>query len=207
MLGNPAEAVAEFDNIPQANRDHPNVLALQWRISEAIGNRGDAWHAAFKLCELLPDCAAGWICQANSLREIEASKRRQTCFCRSLNDLEASLSWPITLPATWRSSANGRSHGAGCETRSQLTVTASSRSWPSSILISSRFGTRSVMAWLSCRWISAAIQNDPPRCPQKALHREIRAAAARCAHEFGRATWPNNCIRDRRSPAGQAGAL
>jgi len=70
MLGNPAEAVAEFDKVAEANRGHPNVLALQWRISEAVGNREDAWHAAFKLCELLPDCAAGWICQANSLRQI-----------------------------------------------------------------------------------------------------------------------------------------
>ena len=70
MLANPAEAAAEFDQVPAEHRGHPNVLAVEWRLSEATGNKQKAWHAAFRLCELLPGCSAGWICQANSLREV-----------------------------------------------------------------------------------------------------------------------------------------
>jgi tetratricopeptide (TPR) repeat protein len=74
MLANPGEASAEFDSIPEEHRDHPNVLAIQWRLCRATGNPEEAWHAAYKLCELVPHCAGAWICQADSLRELRGAQ-------------------------------------------------------------------------------------------------------------------------------------
>jgi tetratricopeptide (TPR) repeat protein len=70
MLDAPAEAMIEFEAVPEAHREHPNALALQWRLSRALGRPEDAWHAAYKLCELMPSCAGAWICQADCLREL-----------------------------------------------------------------------------------------------------------------------------------------
>lgn len=74
MLGNVKEALAELQAIPQEFRSHHYVLVAEWRLETAAGNLEQAWAASRKLCELLPDCAAAWICQANTVRELRGAE-------------------------------------------------------------------------------------------------------------------------------------
>jgi hypothetical protein len=68
MLGNPLEAHEELEKVIGDAAYHPTVLAMRWQVYAAAG----WWEAAFivskALCELAPDSAAAWICQANTLR-------------------------------------------------------------------------------------------------------------------------------------------
>jgi hypothetical protein len=70
MLGNSAEALIEFGQVPDEFLDHPAVLALEWKAATAAGKMAQAWIAAKKLCERFPDLPVPWICQANALREL-----------------------------------------------------------------------------------------------------------------------------------------
>jgi hypothetical protein len=68
MLGNPIEAHEELEKINGENSHHPAVLAMRWQVYAAAR----WWEAAFvvskALCELAPQSAETWICQANTLR-------------------------------------------------------------------------------------------------------------------------------------------
>jgi hypothetical protein len=68
MLGNPLEAHEELEKIAGEACYHPAVLSMRWQVYAAA----QWWEAAFvvskALCECAPDCAAAWICQANTVR-------------------------------------------------------------------------------------------------------------------------------------------
>jgi hypothetical protein len=74
MLGNPAEALAELEQIPAEYHRHPRPLAVQWRAWHETGNTAEAWYAAHLLCQAVPDCSGAWICQANALRELRGER-------------------------------------------------------------------------------------------------------------------------------------
>lgn len=68
MLGNTTEAHEELEKITGEAAHHPAVLAMRWQVYAAA----QWWEAAYvvskALCELAPQSAEAWICQANTLR-------------------------------------------------------------------------------------------------------------------------------------------
>ena len=73
-LGNFAEARAELHRISALNRDHPQVLAEEWRIYAAEKHWLPALEVARRLIEVAPDIPAGWINQSYSLHELKLTQ-------------------------------------------------------------------------------------------------------------------------------------
>ena len=71
LLNNSVEAMAELENVPPQYRTYPKALALEWKAADALRQPQRAWWAARKLCEVMPECGTAWICQANSLCQIQ----------------------------------------------------------------------------------------------------------------------------------------
>jgi tetratricopeptide (TPR) repeat protein len=70
-LGNFSEARAELHRISTPNRDHPQVLAEEWRIYATEKQWLPALEVARRLIEVAPEIAAGWINQSYSLHEMK----------------------------------------------------------------------------------------------------------------------------------------
>jgi predicted Zn-dependent protease len=68
MLSNPFEANEELEQISPEYRMHPAVLAMKWQVYAAAEWWEAAWVVSKALCDLLPESAEVWICQANTLR-------------------------------------------------------------------------------------------------------------------------------------------
>jgi predicted Zn-dependent protease len=68
MLGNPLEAHEELEKITGEAAYHPAVLSMRWQVYASA----EWWEAAYvisrALCNLVPESADAWICQANTLR-------------------------------------------------------------------------------------------------------------------------------------------
>jgi tetratricopeptide (TPR) repeat protein len=73
-LGNFAEARAELHRISAPNRDHPQVLAEEWRIYATEKHWLPALEVARRLIEVAPDIPAGWINQSYSLHEMKLTQ-------------------------------------------------------------------------------------------------------------------------------------
>lgn len=69
MLGNPSAAAEDLEKVSDDYYYHPRVLAVRWQIYAASKCWEAAWIVSAALCEIAPDYAPGWICQANALRE------------------------------------------------------------------------------------------------------------------------------------------
>ncbi len=54
-------------------RRHPSVLSVRWQIYVDSEWWEAAWIVSKALCEVLPDTAETWICQANSLQKYRGS--------------------------------------------------------------------------------------------------------------------------------------
>ena len=68
MLGNPIEAHEELEKLAPESNQHPAVLAIRWQVYAAARWWEAAYVVSKALCELAPDSAEAWICQANTLR-------------------------------------------------------------------------------------------------------------------------------------------
>lgn len=68
MLGNPVEANEELEKVSPEYRRHPAALAVRWQVYAAAEWWEAAWIVSKVLCEVLPESAEAWICQANSVR-------------------------------------------------------------------------------------------------------------------------------------------
>jgi len=73
-LGNFAEALAELRRISTANRDHPQVLAEEWRIYATEKDWLPALEVARRFIEVAPEIPAGWINQSYSLHEMKLTE-------------------------------------------------------------------------------------------------------------------------------------
>jgi hypothetical protein len=115
MLGNPTEAHEELENIKGDNSCHPAVLSMRWQIYAAA----QWWEAAYvvskALCQLAPDSAEAWICQANTVRNYKGVvdawslllsivnkfpndaiiRYNLACYAAQLNLLEESCGWLV----------------------------------------------------------------------------------------------------------------
>jgi tetratricopeptide (TPR) repeat protein len=67
-LGNPAEALAELNQITDSH--HPDVLELRWRLLSELKRWDEALHVARSLLKAAPERPTGWVHQAYSLRRI-----------------------------------------------------------------------------------------------------------------------------------------
>jgi hypothetical protein len=69
-LGNHREAAAELERVTPAQRGHPNVLHLRWRVHAAAGE----WEPSLKIAEALtaavPERRCGWVRRGFTLRKL-----------------------------------------------------------------------------------------------------------------------------------------
>src|SRR5215212_4811627 len=68
MLGNPQEAHEELEKISGEAAYDPTVLSMRWQVYAAARWWEAAYVVSKALCELAPQSAEAWICQANTLR-------------------------------------------------------------------------------------------------------------------------------------------
>jgi tetratricopeptide (TPR) repeat protein len=68
MLGNPIEAHEELEGLSSESNHHPEVLAMRWQVYATARWWEAAYVVSKALCEMAPNAAAAWICQANTLR-------------------------------------------------------------------------------------------------------------------------------------------
>ena len=73
-LGDFAESRAELHRISAPNRDHPQVLAEEWRICAAEKQWLPALEVARRLIEVAPNIPIGWINQSYSLHELKLTR-------------------------------------------------------------------------------------------------------------------------------------
>jgi len=74
MLGNPVEANEELEKISPENRRHPAALSIRWQVYASAEWWEAAWIVSKVLCEVLPDSAEAWICQANTVRKYRGAR-------------------------------------------------------------------------------------------------------------------------------------
>lgn len=73
-LGNPGEAAAELDAIPEGSQKHPDVLELRWEIGFRAKRWNDCVGFARALTKSTPDHAIGWIHLAFALHELNRTQ-------------------------------------------------------------------------------------------------------------------------------------
>ena len=69
-LGNFAEANDELEQIAAANRAHPDVLQLRWRIYADLRNWDACLDIATALTTMMPERRFGWIHRAHTLDKL-----------------------------------------------------------------------------------------------------------------------------------------
>lgn len=77
MLGNPQEACAELEKIPEASKQHARVLDMRWQIAAAMRDWDRALDIATTLLKLNPEDPTGWIHRSYALRRSKAGGLQQ----------------------------------------------------------------------------------------------------------------------------------
>lgn len=70
-LGNPDEARAELAKIPDDQLEHPDVLAVRWRLHASEDDWGKALEVSRRHVLAQPSAAEAWINQSYSLHELQ----------------------------------------------------------------------------------------------------------------------------------------
>lgn len=84
MLGNPVEANEELEKLSPENRRHPAALSVRWQVYASAEWWEAAWIVSRVLCEVLPDSAEAWICQANTVRKYKGAREAMDLLRRML---------------------------------------------------------------------------------------------------------------------------
>jgi tetratricopeptide (TPR) repeat protein len=115
MLGNPIEAHEELEKLSGESNQHPAVLAMRWQVYAAARWWEAAYVVSKALCEVAPNSAEAWICQANTLRNYKGTveawslllsvvkkfpdeaiiRYNLACYAAQLNLLEESCGWLV----------------------------------------------------------------------------------------------------------------
>ena len=69
-LGNPKEALLEFNHVSEKSKKHPAALEIQWLIYEKTKDWVEAEKVARELVRIDPQNATGWIHLAYSTRRV-----------------------------------------------------------------------------------------------------------------------------------------
>ena len=73
-LGDLVEARRELDQIAPAQREHPDVLEVAWRLCGEEKDWSAAWSVAEKLVTIAPARLNGWIDRSYSLHELHRTE-------------------------------------------------------------------------------------------------------------------------------------
>lgn len=76
-LGNPREALLEWERVSRRNRQHPQVLHARWQIAAALKDWEAALATANRMMELHPNDPGSWIQQAYALRRAPSGGLQQ----------------------------------------------------------------------------------------------------------------------------------
>lgn len=74
MLGNAVEANEELEKVSPEFRRHPAALAVRWQVYAHAEWWEAAWIVSRALCEVMPESAEAWICQANTVRKYKGNR-------------------------------------------------------------------------------------------------------------------------------------
>jgi tetratricopeptide (TPR) repeat protein len=74
MLGNAAEARAEFQRLRAGLREHPQVLEFEWRLLAAEKRWLDAVAAGERLLRVCPEDANAWVHRSYALHELRRTR-------------------------------------------------------------------------------------------------------------------------------------
>jgi predicted Zn-dependent protease len=96
-LGNYAEANDELEQIAAANRAHPDVLQLRWRIYADARKWEACLHIATVLTTMTPECRFGWIHRAHALDKLGRTLEAKDLLLSIVNDFEANTTIPYHL--------------------------------------------------------------------------------------------------------------
>ena len=70
-LGNHVEAIAELEKVAPANRAHPDVLQVRWRVYAKAGKWDACLDIATALTQMTPRRRFGWVHRAISLDRLQ----------------------------------------------------------------------------------------------------------------------------------------
>ncbi len=76
-LGNAVEARAELAQISPAQRQHPDVLEVQWLVCAEQQEWAEGLQVARRLIDVAPERVSGWLHQAYALRRIPGGTIQQ----------------------------------------------------------------------------------------------------------------------------------
>lgn len=113
MLGNPAEARAEFEQIRPAARAHPEALDFEWRLLAQERRWTEAVELGERLVQANPDDANAWVHRSYALHELRRTREafdqllpalrrfpremiipyNLACYTCQLGDLSAARDW------------------------------------------------------------------------------------------------------------------
>jgi predicted Zn-dependent protease len=96
-LGNYAEANDELERIAAANRAHPDVLQLRWRIYADARKWDACLDLATALTTMTPERRFGWIHRAHALGKLGRTLEAKDLLLSVVNDFEINLTMSYHL--------------------------------------------------------------------------------------------------------------
>jgi predicted Zn-dependent protease len=96
-LGNYADANDELEQIAAANRAHPDVLQLRWRIYADARKWDACLDIATALTTMTPERRFGWIHRAHALDKLGRTLEAKDLLTSVVNDFEVNSTMPYHL--------------------------------------------------------------------------------------------------------------
>ena len=96
-LGSYAEANDELEQIAAANRAHPDVLQLRWRIYADARKWDVCLDIATALTTMTPERRFGWIHRAHALDKLGRTLEAKDLLLSVVNDFDANSTMPYHL--------------------------------------------------------------------------------------------------------------
>ena len=96
-LGNYAEANDELEQIAAANRAHPDVLQLRWRIYAKALKWDACLDIATTLTRMTPERRFGWIHRAHALDKLGRTLEAKDLLVSVVNEFESNSTIPYHL--------------------------------------------------------------------------------------------------------------
>jgi predicted Zn-dependent protease len=96
-LGNHVEANEELEQISVANRTHPNVLQVRWRVYAKAEKWDTCLEIATALTRLTPERRFGWLHLAMSLRKLNRTAEAKNVLLSVLDKFDRNSTFPYYL--------------------------------------------------------------------------------------------------------------
>jgi uncharacterized protein HemY len=96
-LGDYNSASEELESITAANRNHPDVLQLRWRIYAEAQDLGACLDIATTLTVTNPKRLFGWIQRAKSLHQLGRTKEAKDLLISAADDFQSNSTVPFQL--------------------------------------------------------------------------------------------------------------